>query len=91
MPDVEFSEEQAYSASLSKVGASASVGGLRALPIKLGLAKDETGADIILIAVAIIALILMVVLFLFGNRSTTAPTVPVPDASIGGRLPPPGL
>ena len=51
MADVEFSEETAYKASLKKAVEAVPKKGLMTLPIKLGLAKDETGATIRLFAV----------------------------------------
>ncbi len=67
MTDVEFSEEKAYKASYDEAAekASASQRGLLKLPIRLGLAKDETGATIVLAAVGILAVVLAVVIFLF--------------------------
>ena len=68
MPDVEFSEERGYSSALNAMGKPPAKG-LRALPIKLGLAKDETGADIVLSAVAILAVILGIATYFYGMRA----------------------
>lgn len=66
MSNVEFSEEKAYNASLEKVTQKAAreVKGLSKIPIALGLAKDETGATIVLAGVGALALILGVIIFL---------------------------
>ena len=66
MANVEFSEEKAYNASLEKVTQKAEkeAKGLSRIPIALGLAKDETGATIILAGVGVVAFILGVVIFL---------------------------
>ena len=69
MPNVEFSEERAYSTALDTMGRPPAKG-LRALPIRLGLAKDETGADMILSGVAILATILAVAVFYYTTRTT---------------------
>lgn len=53
MSNVEFSDEKAYTASLERRGTPPKKG-LGSLPIRLGLAKDETGAIIVLIVVAIL-------------------------------------
>jgi len=64
MADVEFSEETAYKASLKKAVEAVPKKGLMTLPIKLGLAKDETGATIVLVAVGVVAVVLGVLIFL---------------------------
>lgn len=67
MPNVEFSEEKAYNAELERSARARGTtprGGLRYLPIRLGLAKDETGAMLVLVIVGAVALVLAVVVFL---------------------------
>ena len=63
MSDVEFSEEKAYDASIQKALSKAPKKGISMLPIKLGLAKDETGATIVLVGIGALALILAVIIF----------------------------
>lgn len=63
MSDVEFSEEKAYDASLQRAAENAPKKGLGNLPIKFGLAKDETGATIVLAGIGILALVLGVIIF----------------------------
>lgn len=69
MPDVEFSEERGYSSALNAMGKPPAKG-LRALPIRLGLAKDETGADMVLIGIAILAVVLGLAVFMYSARAT---------------------
>ena len=64
MSEVEFSEEKAYDASIQKVLADAPKKSISNLPIKLGLAKDETGATMVLAGVGILAFVLAVIIFL---------------------------
>lgn len=64
MDKVEFSEERAYTASIQKALETAPKKGLTQIPIKLGLAKDEMGSNIILCGVAVFALLLGTVIFL---------------------------
>ncbi|MSU56406.1 MAG: hypothetical protein EXS51_03845 [Candidatus Taylorbacteria bacterium] len=64
MDEVEFSEERAYTADIQKALEMAPKKGFAQLPIKLGLAKDETGANIILIGVAVFTLLLGTIIFL---------------------------
>ena len=66
MSNVEFSEEKAYNASLERMTQKAQkeVKGLNRLPITLGLAKDETGATIVLSVVGVLAFVLGVIIFL---------------------------
>ncbi len=68
MSDVEFSEEEAYKREITKrMGPAAESGSkLRELPIKLGLAKDATGANIVLAAVGILALLAAILVFTLG-------------------------
>ncbi len=69
MSDVEFPEEQEFikSASWRRDTGTKRPNGLLGLVIRTGLAKDETGAMIILVACGVIALILAV-LILFVAR-----------------------
>ncbi|OHA20766.1 MAG: hypothetical protein A2849_02460 [Candidatus Taylorbacteria bacterium RIFCSPHIGHO2_01_FULL_51_15] len=69
MSNVEFSEEEAYNAALHRKAAAKPVRRLSTLPIRLGLAKDETGATIILIGVAIVVLVTMAAVLFFATRS----------------------
>lgn len=68
MPDVEFSEEESFNASINKT-ASRSRGKWNpaTMAVRLGLAKDETGVNIILISIALIALVLAVIFFVFAS------------------------
>ena len=68
MSDVEFSEEAAYNASLQRTLKKTPKKGLLNFVIKVGLAKDETGAIIILISIGILAFVLSVVIFAMGLR-----------------------
>ena len=68
MSDVEFSEETAYTASLQRTQKKAPKRGLLNLLIKIGLAKDETGAIIVLVVIGILAFVLSVVIFAMGLR-----------------------
>ena len=68
MAEVEFSEEKAYNASMKRALESAPKRGIANLPIKLGLAKDETGATIVMVGVGILALVLAVIIFSIGLR-----------------------
>lgn len=63
MSNVEFSEEKASIASIQQRPADAEKKGVSDLPVRLGLAKDETGSTIILAAVGVFALILAIVIF----------------------------
>jgi len=68
MDDVEFSEEKEYDASLRKLTEQASADKksfLSTFPIILGLAKDETGANMVLVGIAITAIILAAGIFLY--------------------------
>ena len=62
MSNVEFSEEKAEAAKLQQALQKAPQKGLAYLPIKWGLAKDETGANIVLGGVGILALVLGIVI-----------------------------
>ncbi len=67
MTDVEFPEEQAFmnNSRQAQGGQSARPRGLFGLVIRSGLAKDETGALIILAAAGVLAFILAgIILFL---------------------------
>ena len=87
MSNVEFSEEQAYTTALNQMG-KAPASGLRALPIKLGLAKDEAGADIVLASIAVLAAVLAIAVFLFSGRTSSVPGAVAP---IGANGMPPGM
>lgn len=64
MPDVEFSEEKSFEDSVSKLGSREKEKRTPArLAVRLGLAKDETGVNIILITVALVAVLLAVIFF----------------------------
>ncbi len=68
MDEVEFSEEKEYDASLRKlteIAAAEKKGFITTLPIILGLAKDDTGANMVLIGVGVTALLLTVAIFLY--------------------------
>ncbi len=70
MSDVEFSEEEAYKAESEKMARTMekkSVSKLASLPVRLGLAKDATGANIVLVTVAILAALAGVVVFLIAR------------------------
>ena len=82
MSNVEFSEEEAYKASLSKMEANHPVRGLQTLPIRLGLAKDETGANIILIGISLIVALLALSVFYINNRNSAVPAF-VPPGALG--------
>lgn len=71
MPNVEFSEEEAYTASLRDAAKERGgrTRGLAHFIIRIGLAKDETGANIILVGVAVLAVLLAVVIFAFALTS----------------------
>lgn len=71
MANVEFSEEEAYQASLRDAAKERGLGtrGLTYFVIRIGLAKDKTGAGIILIGVAVLAALLAVVIFWFALTS----------------------
>ena len=67
MSDVEFSGEEAYKAEIMKrVGPMVTKTGSKIidLPIKLGLAKDLTGANIVLAVVGVLALLAALLVFL---------------------------
>lgn len=63
MTDVEFSEEKEYADSVAREKTGA-LRGFARFVIRLGLAKDETGANIVLIGIALIVTVLAVVLVL---------------------------
>ncbi|MDO8594808.1 MAG: hypothetical protein Q7R93_04860 [bacterium] len=65
MSDVEFSEEKAYNAALEDANkkAAAKDRSISSLPIRLGLAKDETGSIIVLVGVGLLAFVLAAVIF----------------------------
>lgn len=67
MAEVEFSEEEAYQASLRDTAKErrGKMRGLTHFIIRMGLSKDETGASIILIGVTILAVLLAGVIFAF--------------------------
>lgn len=68
MSNVEFSEEKAYEASLERHRTDGvRERGLIGLVIRLGIAKDRTGANIMLIALAVLAVLLAVALFWLGG------------------------
>lgn len=62
MSDVEFSEEKATIASIGGVPEEKKRSVLIAIPIKLGLAKDETGSTIVLAAAGVVAIALAVII-----------------------------
>ncbi len=65
MFDVEFSEEEAYLASLRRPSVKKPVSkGLLAVPIRMGLVKNEAGATTVLGGVALVAFALAVIIFL---------------------------
>lgn len=63
MADVEFSEEKEYTESFERKGTTG-LRGFARFVIRLGLAKDETGANMVLIGTALIVAVLAVVLVL---------------------------
>lgn len=65
MQDVEFSEEKSFDASVNKLASREKEKWTPArLAVRLGLAKDETGVNIILITVALVVVLLTVILFI---------------------------
>lgn len=70
MSNVEFSEEEAYKKEILKradVTGKMSSSKLLNFPIKMGLAKDQTGANIILAIVGVFAALAAILVFLFGR------------------------
>lgn len=68
MDEVEFSEEKEYDASirkLSRLSAANKKSFISSLPVMLGLAKDETGTDLVLIGIGATALVLAAGIFLY--------------------------
>ena len=68
--DVEFSEEEAYKAEMQKRAAPLEAkerSKLADIPIRLGLAKDETGANIVLVAVGIFAVLSALLVFFIAS------------------------
>ena len=65
MSDVEFNEEQEFNQSMEKL-ASRGRGKWSPLgmAIRWGLAKDETGANIVLSVIALVVVVLAVIIFL---------------------------
>jgi len=68
MPQVEFSEEEAYKAEIDRraatMGSGAKPFSLREIPVRLGLATDENGSNTVLLIVAVIAGLAAVIIFL---------------------------
>lgn len=65
MQDVEFSEEKSFDASVNKLVLREKEKWTPArLAVRLGLAKDETGVNIILITVSLVVVLLTVILFI---------------------------
>ncbi|TSC57765.1 MAG: hypothetical protein Greene041679_252 [Parcubacteria group bacterium Greene0416_79] len=62
MPNVEFNEEKEYTDSLAREG-GARYSRFARLVIRLGLAKDETGANIVLVGLAVLVVVLAAALF----------------------------
>ncbi|MEK7169725.1 MAG: hypothetical protein AAB767_00375, partial [Patescibacteria group bacterium] len=70
MDEVEFSEEKEDDASirkLSRLAAANKKSFIRSLPVMLGLAKDETGTDLVLIGIGATALVLAAGIFLYAR------------------------
>jgi len=68
MSDVEFSEEEAYLASLQRPSVRKPVSkGLLAVPIRMGLVKSESGATAVLGGVALVVFALAVAIFLLAQ------------------------
>jgi len=68
MSDVEFSEEKEYDASLrqlSQMAAENKKSFISSLPTMFGLAKDEAGANVVLVCVGVTALVLAIGIFLY--------------------------
>lgn len=67
MPQVEFSEEEAYKTEIDQRAAAMGSGSkpwsLLEIPKKLGLASDETGANIVLAVIAVVSVIAALVIF----------------------------
>lgn len=77
MEGISFEEET----ERLRIPAARTVSGMAAFMISLGFAKDERGATTILIAIAIIATIGGISIFLFSRpkeSSLPAPAVPMP-------------
>lgn len=68
MADISFQEEDQMLAP--RAVAPKQAGGLIGLVIKLGLAKDEKGANMVLIIVGVIAAVAAVSIFMLGGPST---------------------
>jgi hypothetical protein len=68
MPDVEFSEEEAYKAEINRraatMGAGAHPWSLSELTKKLGLARDQASANIVLGIMAVVAALAAIIIFL---------------------------
>ena len=68
MPQVEFSEEEAYKAEIDRraatMGSGAKPFSILEIPKKLGLARDEEGSNVVLIMIAIISAIAALIIFL---------------------------
>ena len=68
MPQVEFSEEEAYKAEIDRravtMGSGAKPWSLLEIPKKLGLATDETGANVVLVIVAVVAAVAAPLIFI---------------------------
>lgn len=68
MSDVEFSDEETFKTEVQKHIATSGVGSpskLSSLPVRLGLARDQTGANIILVVIGILAVLVAVLVFIF--------------------------
>ena len=69
MADISFQEEDQMLAPRAAAAPKAP-GGLIGLVIKTGLAKDEKGANTVLIIVGVIAAVSAVAIFMLGGSST---------------------
>ncbi|MDP3996414.1 MAG: hypothetical protein Q8P86_01820 [bacterium] len=84
MPNVEFNDENQYT-PMQSMG-TGSVSGLTGWLIKIGVAKDVTGANKILLGIAVVSLIVAVVVFW---RTTRSPElIPItPEPGLGQDIP----
>jgi len=85
MTDVEFNEPN-YATRASGIPAAGGSSAFSRLVIKTGLAKDEKGAQRVLLIIAILAIVIAAFVFFGGHKS--APEVPPPAVgAVPGAMP----
>jgi hypothetical protein len=85
MANVEFNEPS-YTVRAAAPAAGGSSSSFSRLVIKFGLAKDEKGAQMVLLGIAVIAIVLAVFVLIGSHHSAPAP-IPVEPGAMPGAMP----